>query len=161
MGGGSQTFDKYAQSQALHQNVRGVIAAGLDPTTLSQYQMFSNLLTRLTTDKKEEAYKGGLRLASDILLNSNLDADAVRVALTNDNVRQLMPNIALSIWGAEALPKNLVNSIRGMTVAEAADWARGERDKLEREAERNVSMDIPARYRGMVEDTRRQTLGIN
>lgn len=161
VGGGSQSFDKYAQSQALHQNVRGVIAAGLDPTNLSQFQMFSNLLTRLTTDKREEIYKGGLRLASDILMNSNLDANAVRVALTNDNVRQLIPNIALSIWGAEALPKNLVNAIRGMTVAEAADWARGERDKLEREAERNPSTDIPARYRGMVEDTRRQTLGIN
>ena len=129
--GGSQTFDKYQAAQSMHQNVRGILAAAVDPTGLSQIQLFANLAQSLTRDKGAETFKQGLVMANDILLNSNMSPEAVRDALTRGDVRKLVEPVAVAIWGAENVPRHMLRALRGMSMVEASQYLISERDQAE------------------------------
>ena len=132
--GGSQTAEKQMMSTAMHNDVARIIRAGLDPTGISQMELFANVLGRLSGDNKSQVYREGLKMASSILLNSNLDAKAVRAALQGGNLNRLLEPMALGIWGRENIPQTLIPTIRGMTIVEASQYARNQRDKLEQDA---------------------------
>lgn len=122
--GGSQSFDKYMASQNMHQNVAALMFSATNP--LGQYQAFAGIIEKLARNQSEDAYKQGLILANDVLLNSNLSPQAVREALTSGNVRQLVAPIALSIWGKEQLPQSIKGALRGTTISEVSQLANRE-----------------------------------
>jgi len=155
--GGSQTFDKWAATQQMQANVRGIMVAANDPTGISQVQFFANLINRLTKDRGSEVYKRALAMTSDVLLNSNLSPQQVRQALTKGNIRSLIEPIALSVWGREAIPRHMINAIRGMTIVEASQWINNERDREEKaqdEASSNRRADIRVETTQALEDPR-------
>ncbi len=144
--GGTQSFDKFASSGNMRSGVAGLMNAASTP--LGQIQLFSQLAENLSKNKGEEAYRRGLAMASDVLLNSDLSSQEVFNLLNSGQIRRLIEPLALTIWGKENVPKEMIKAIRGMTIIEASKFLANERDAAESQNERDTrekaALDSPA-----------------
>ena len=130
--GGSQTHDKQQAGEAMRSAIAGINRAQ-SYGELGQASVFAGLLQRMAAGKDSQQYKQSLVMLSDILLNSNIDAEAFRRTLERGNVRTLLRPAAWSIWGKANLPTYAENALRGGSYAEMAEMMTAERDRLERE----------------------------
>ena len=126
------SYDKQQAGEAMRSAIAGINRAQ-SYGELGQASVFAGLLQKMASGKDSQQYKQALVMLSDILLNSNIDAEAFRRTLERGNVRTLLRPAAWSIWGKANLPTYAENALRGGSYAEMAEMMTAERDRLERE----------------------------